>query len=137
MAAIFNDPAVEPTNTLIAHALGPARQPWEEILDALRVAGAMPEWRYHRDGGWKIKAAKNGKTIALLQVGRGFSRVTCWFAVRHQRALAIDPELSHELRDSIIRQTPTGEVFPVTVQVRTHRDASDALSIILCKLRLK
>ncbi|MCL2481937.1 MAG: DUF3788 domain-containing protein [Propionibacteriaceae bacterium] len=137
MAAVFSDPAVEPTHTLVLDALGPARQPWDELVDALRASGAVPEWRYFRDSGWLLKAAKNGKTIAWLQVGRGFSRVSCWFAVRHQRSLAIDPELSSDLRNSIIRQTPTGDEFPVTVQVRTHMDAADALSVIVCKLRLK
>ena len=137
MAAVFDDPAVEPTPKLIETALGAANGAWEELADLLAAVGAKAEWRYYRDGGWLVKAVKGSKTVAWLQVNDGYGRITCYLAARHRETLANATDLPEDLRTKIAQVKTMAKTLPVTLEVRTLEEAATAGVVVAYKASLK
>ena len=133
---VFSDPSARPTTALVEQALGPAGGAWQTLLDELAIRGLAAEWRYYKDGGqWLIKATKGAKTVAWIQVDRGFGHLTCYFALRLRGALV--ESLPPEVGAVFAQREPIGKLLPVQIEVRTPADTAAALAVIDCKLRLK
>jgi len=137
MGPVFNDPAIEPTSTLIQEALGEAHAAWEQLGSLLAEAGVVPGWRYYRDGGWLIKAVQGSKTMAWAQVNQGFGRITFYFAQRYQEPLFTASALPTALRQRIKAMPKVGKSLAVTLEIRTPADVAEAGLVLDFKQSLK
>ena len=111
---MLTDPGVEPTDEVIAMALGEANDAYQAFLSRLNGMGIELAWRYYTDGkAWLRKGlyrwtgARGGQretTIFWLSLWQGFFRVTIYAPETSRAAI-----LSLPLDDEVKRMAAEGE----------------------------
>jgi hypothetical protein len=94
---LLRDPNIQPTNDVIAVALGEQYAVYTQFLGMLAGFDVTPQWRYYNDGKawlakglykWKsVRGTDKEKTIFWLSIWDGFFRVSFFFAEKAQLGL--------------------------------------------------
>lgn len=134
MGSAFTDGASTPTEAQIREVLGPAGDAWSAFTVFLQQHGVAAEWHFYRDGGWLLKATRNGSTIAWASVEPSKLLVTCHFAERHRAELTDATPLSAALRERIRETPPRGRLVSVQLEARGRADIPDIDALLACKL---
>ena len=111
---MLRDPSVEPTDVVIAMALGEANDAYQAFLSRLNGMGIELAWRYYTDGkAWLGKGlyrwtgARGGQretTVFWLSLWQGFFRVTIYVPEASRADI-----LSLPLDDEVKRMAAEGE----------------------------
>lgn len=135
----LTDPAITPTEELIADCLGDTYGLWTDLTSGLTDGelGLELKWSYYKDSkAWLCKAVRGAKTLAWLSVWEGYSQATVYFSERHREGLAELP-LESALRRQIATEAMVGRMLPVPMPLRNHRAVVDALTVIRFKRSAK
>jgi hypothetical protein len=137
----LRDPDIQPTNEVIAAALGEQYPAYTQFLGMLTGFGVTPQWRYYNDGKmwlakglyqWKsLRGTDKEKTIFWLSVWDGFFRVSFFFAEKAQLGLQglIVGENTKRMIESTERMGKL-KFFPLVFDVRSD-DLFDDLGTLI------
>jgi len=138
---LLRDPNIQPTDDVIAVALGEQYAAYTQFLDMLAGFGVTPQWRYYNDGKawlakglykWKsVRGTDKEKTIFWLSVWDGFFRVSFFFAEKAQlgfQSLAVGENIKKMIEDA----KPMGKLkfFPLIFDVRSD-ELFDNLGVLI------
>ena len=128
---LLRDPAIEPTDDVLAQALGDANIAYLKFVRELTSHDIELVWRYYTDGkAWLAKGlyqwtgARGGHkelTIFWLSIWEGFFKVSVFFPEK-SRADISDLSLSEEVRGMVTEARQMGErlkFFPVVFDLRS------------------
>lgn len=132
---VLGDPAVYPSEELLAAHLGEARHAFLALRDHVRAAvpDALEEWNYYADGkSWLFKATQKKKTIFWLSASDGFFRTTFYIAAKHERSV-----MESGLPDGLKRQYAEAagkKIRGITVTLRAEEDLAAFKEALALKL---
>ncbi len=102
---MLRNPEIEPSDEVIANALGEANKAYETFINALNGYDIQLEWRYYKDGkAWLakglfrwigVRGGQKVETVFWLSVWKGFFKVTFYFPEKVRMGvlnLPLDPE---------------------------------------------
>lgn len=116
---LLRDSDIEPTDEVVAEALGLAGAAFIKFIEGLRSHDIQVEWRYYNDGNaWLGKGAykgtgvRGGQKEALVfwfSVWDGFFRLTFYFPER-VRSEVLDLPLRDDVKKKITESKQMGEI---------------------------
>ncbi|HWQ73644.1 MAG TPA: DUF3788 family protein [Desulfitobacteriaceae bacterium] len=137
---LLRDPNIQPTNDVIAAALGEQYAAYTQFLAMLAGFDVTPQWRYYNDGKawlakglykWKsLRGTDKEKTIFWLSIWYGFFRISFFFAEKAQlglQGLAVGENTKKMIEDA--KPMAKLKFFPLVFDVH-----SDDLFDDLCAL---
>jgi len=145
---LLRDPDVEPTNEVIAKALGDANLAYLKLIDELKRHDIQVEWRYYTDGkAWLSKGiyrstgVRGGKkeiTVFWLSIWEGFFRVTVYVPEKYREAVLALP-LEMQVKQSIAEAKLMGKLkfFYATFDVTSDSQFDSILLLSDFKKRVK
>jgi hypothetical protein len=138
---LLRDPNIQPTNDVIAEALGEQYAAYTQFLGMLAGFCVAPQWRYYNDGKvwlakglykWKsVRGTDKEKTIFWLSIWDGFFRVSFYFAEKAQLGLR-GLKISEKTKRMIEAAKPMGKLkfFPLIFDMRSN-DLFNDLGILI------
>lgn len=138
---LLRDPNSQPTNDVIAVALGEQYAAYTQFLGMLAGFDVTLQWRYYNDGKawlakglykWKsVRGTDKEKTIFWLSIWDGFFRVSFFFAEKVQlglQGLAVGENTKRMIEDA----KPMGKLkfYPIVFDVRSG-DLFDDLGALI------
>jgi hypothetical protein len=138
---LLRDPNIQPTNDVIAAALGEQYAAYTQFLDMLAGFDVTPQWRYYNDGKawlakglyqWKsLRGAAKEKTIFWLSIWDGFFRVSFFFAEKTQSGLR-SLTVGENTKKMIENAKLMGKLkfFPLVFDVRSDDQFNDLGALI-------
>ena len=145
---LLRDASVQPTNEVIAEALGSANSVYIQFVEELKKYDIEAIWRYYTDGTawlckglykWETKRGTKKETTAFwLAVWSGFFKITIYIPEKH-RADALNLPLSSEVIRMIKTAQQIGKLkfFPLSFDVYTDELFSDILTLANFRKALK
>lgn len=139
---LLRDPNIEPTDEVIAQALGNANYAFMKFVEGLQTHGiTLMDWRYYNDGkAWLSKGeykwttpreAKKVKPIFWLSIWDGFFKVSFFFAESVQAELLSLP-ISEETKELITNAKQMGKTMrfmPVIFDIENDAQLSDVFAV--------
>jgi hypothetical protein len=125
---LLRNPAIEPTDNVIAKALGSAHAAYAEFIKKLGSLDIELKWRYYTDGkAWLAKGlyqrtgSRGGQketTVFWLSVWEGFFKVTIYFP-ENTRADVLRLPLGGKIKRMIADSNRMGKMkfFPVVLEL--------------------
>ena len=135
---VLADPAVYPSEEVLASHLGEARQAFLALGEHVRraVPDAVEEWNYYADGkSWLFKATRKKKTLFWLSVSDGFFRTTFYIAAKHERSVmesGIPGELKRQYAEAAGKK-----IRGITMTLRAEEDLTAFKEALAVKLSLR
>lgn len=138
---LLRDPYIQPTNEIIAAALGEQYPAYTQFLGILTGFDVTPQWRYYNDGKtwlakglyqWKsLRGTDKEKTIFWLSIWDGFFRVSFYFAEKAQlglQGLTVGKNTKRMIEDA--KRMGKLKFFPLVFDVRSD-DLFDDLGTLI------
>lgn len=138
---LLRNPNIEPTNDVIAQALGSSNTAYIQFTSALPDLEIQLNWRYYTDGkAWLAKGttskegSRGGKqvlTVFWLSMWNGFFKVTV-FIPESVRLEVFNQTHDQTVRQKILDANTMGKLkfFPVVFEIR-HNDELDGLMALI------
>lgn len=133
---LLRDPSIQPTNDVLAAALGERYATYTQFLEMLADLDIELVWRYYKDGKawlakglyrWKgLRGADKEKTIFWLSIWDGFFKLSFFFAEKARpglQALAVGQNIKMMIESA--NQMGKLKFFPLTFDVRSDALPSD------------
>jgi hypothetical protein len=146
---MLRNPDIQPTEDVIANALGDANDAYVMFINKLPEHDIQLEWRYYTDGNsWLAKGlyrwtgARGGKketTVFWLSVWDGFFKVTIYFQDKF-RANILGMTLSNEVNQKISESKQMGnklKYFPLVFDLYSNEMFEDIFNLIEYKKTIK
>ncbi len=132
---LLRDPAVFPSDEVIAAALGQSYKTYAEFLErAAHEKITLTQWCFYNDGkAWLTKGefnwttergTKKVKPLFWLSVWNGFFKVTFFFSPAHKEEL-LSLELSGQIKKAVANASPLGKtmrIMPVVLEVNSETE---------------
>lgn len=128
---LLRNPNIQPTNDVIAEALGEANDAYVKFFNKLASHEIQLEWRYYTDGkAWLakglykwigVRGGQNEVTVFWLSIWDSFFKVTI-FVPEKARADAFNLPLDDEVKQLIADSKQMGEklkYFPLVFELRS------------------
>lgn len=138
---LLRDPNIQPTNDVIAAALGEQYAAYTQFLGMLAGFDVAPQWRYYNDGKawlakglyqWKsLRGTAKEKTIFWLSIWDGFFRVSFFFAEKMRsglQGLAVGENTKRMIEDA--KRMGKLKFLPLVFDVRSDDPFSDLSALI-------
>jgi hypothetical protein len=128
---LLRDSSIEPTDEVIAEALGVAYAAYAVFIEGLKKLSIQVDWRYYNDGkAWLGKAlykwttargTKKETTAFWLSIWDGFFKVSI-FIPEKARNEALNLPLTDEVKKMIENSMQIGKLkfFPLVFVLRSH-----------------
>ena len=132
---LLRDPAVFPSDTVLAAALGDSYSAYTEFNKRLVGYGIeAAEWRYYNDSkAWLSKNAYKKKTVFWLSVWDGFFKVSMFFTEKAAEGVAELP-----VAEPFKTFEPMwAKVKPLVISVNRNTNLDDLFKAIEYKRNLK
>lgn len=137
MSTFFNNKQQEPTDEMLALALGETKV----LLDAIYLfiekefGDFHPEWKFYGAKlGWSLKLFHKKRNVVFVGPENGYFRLA--FAIGEK---AFKEIMDSELSDSIKQQLSTAKVYvegrPLRLDIRTREDLEPLWQLISIKLK--
>lgn len=138
---LLRDPDIQPTNDVIAAALGQQYAVYRQFLGRVADSDVAPQWRYYNDGkawlakgSYKWKSSRGTdkeKTIFWLSIWDGFFRVSFYIAEKTQSGLQ-GLAVGENTRKIIEDAKPMGKLkfVPLVFEVRSDDLLADLGALI-------
>jgi hypothetical protein len=110
---LMRDPNIEPTNDVIAQALGEANNAYLKFINELENHGIQLVWHYYNDGkAWLgkglykwtgVRGGQNATTVFWLSIWEGFFKGTIYIPEKARADLLnlpLDDEIKQMIADS-------------------------------------
>jgi hypothetical protein len=134
---LLRDPEVQPTDEVLAAAIGASFAVWQEFVEKLKDLGITVEWRYYKDGSaWLAKCVSGKKTVLWASAWDGFFRTSLFFTEKTRTGIQ-DLKISESIKKKIADESPMGKLIPLLVDVHDEKQLPDLLTLIDYKRRLK
>ena len=137
---LLRNPEIEPTNEVLADALGPANSVYKEFLAGLPNRDIQVDWRYYTDGkAWLakglhkwvgVRGGQNEVTAFWLSIWDGYFKVT-FYIPEKTRLEALGLPLSDTVKGMMADARQMGKLkfFPLTFEVKSIEFLSDIYTI--------
>ena len=138
---LLRDSAVEPTNEVLAEALGEANAAYVAFLQELASHGIELVWRYYPDvKAWLakgqiywtgVRGGKKEATVFWLSVWSGFFKVTIYVPEK-ARVEALQLPLNEEVKQMILNSQTMGkfQFFPLVLDVSSSERFYDLFALL-------
>jgi hypothetical protein len=138
---LLRNPKINPTNDVIAEALGQAYNAYLQFVNELASHDIHLEWRYYDDGkAWLAKGlykwtgargGQNEKTVFWLSIWDGFFKATLYLPAKSRgdaRLLPLDDKVKQMISDA--EQMGKLKYYPIVFEINTDEmfDAIFALA---------
>jgi hypothetical protein len=136
---VLNDPAVFPSDEVLAGHLGQAYRAWPAFLELLKSSfpAASFEWRYYNDGkSWLGKVTQKSKTLCWVAVwDRVFS---CAFYLNDKaEPLVRAASLGEAMKEAFFSSAGKTKFRHIRVEVKKKGDLAAVKEMLEIKLKLK
>ena len=139
MPALFNDKQLQPTEEMLAGALGETKALLDSIGEFIETEFGEfhPEWKFYGSKlGWSLKLFNKKRNVLFVGPETGYFRVA--FAIGEK---AFQEIMRSELPDSIKNQLSTTTVYaegrPLRLEITSKEDAEPLFQLIKIKLSVK
>jgi len=145
---LMRDPAIEPTDEVLAECLGKSNDAYIKFVDGLEQHDMQLEWRYYNDGGaWLGKGLYKWTTargtekemnVFWLSIWDGFFRVS-FFIPEKVRADSLSLPLKGETKKMIEISKQMGKLkfFPLLFDLREDKLFDDIFKLADFKKTIK
>ena len=137
MSTYFNDILFQPTDEMLASALGETKEIFDTIVRFIgtEFGESHIEWKhYGAKIGWSIKILNKKRNVMFVGPEDGYFRVA--FAFGQKAYLEI---IESNLSDEIKQQITNGKVYvegrPLRLEIRNQSDAEPLRQLIKIKLK--
>lgn len=131
------DPAIFPSDEVIASHLGRANAAFVEMLERNRAAHPDFEerWKFYNDGkSWLFNVSRKKKTLFWLSVGEGSFRTTFYLGPKAKEAV-LGADIPEELKDQYREAEARGaKIRGVTLVVKARKDLAAYETLLAIKL---
>lgn len=139
MDILLRDPNIEPSDEVIAQALGKSYTAYEAMRENVTdpAVGLEFSWRFYNDGkAWLCKAVGKKKTVFWLSIWPGFFKISFYFTEKNVRGV-MDLDISKGLKDEFDRNRKAGKFIALVFEMKTKSQIKDLLKVIEYKKSLK
>lgn len=134
---LLKDPSIEPTNKVIAEALGNGYLAYTKFIECLVKYDIIVEWRYYNDGkAWLARALAKKKTVFWLSVWEGFFMVSFFFTEKTKSGIQ-ELDICTEIKEKIANTSVVGKLIPLIFEVKEESQLQDIFAVIEYKRNLK
>lgn len=145
---LLRDPDVQPTNDVIAQALGEANSAYKKFVNELTSHDIQLEWRYYNDGkAWLakglhkwtgVRGGQNEITVFWLSIWEGFFKVTI-YVPQKARTDVFSLPLDDVVRQMVADSKQMGELkfYPLVFELNSDAMFEAIFSLVDFKIRMK
>jgi hypothetical protein len=137
MSTYFNDILFQPTDEMLASALGETKEIFDTIVRFIgtEFGDSHIQWKHYGSKiGWSIKILNKKRNVMFVGPEDGYFRVA--FAFGQKAYLEI---IESNLSDEIKQQITNGKVYvegrPLRLEIRNQSDAEPLWQLIKIKLK--
>ena len=144
----LRDPAVMPTDELLAQTLGDSYTAYEALQDALPGLDMEQQWQWYTPyKAWfakgqhfwtTTKGTKKEKNLYWLYVYKGYFSVAVWFKEKNRTEI-LSADVSEATRQQIRDAETMGKLptFPVVLDIASKDPLADLYRLLACKKQLE
>ena len=122
---LLSDPNTEPTEDVLAAALGERQKAYTEFTDWTAELGIALEWRYYNDGkSWLGKGTHKKKTVFWLSIWEDYFQIGIFFTEK-------------TLPSTAVGEAAIGKLIPVVTKVRSEAELGTLFELVEYKKNLK
>jgi len=122
---LLKDPNVQPTEEILAAALGDRKKPYTEFTSRIAELGIDLEWRYYNDGkSWLGKGTFKKKTVFWLSIWEDYFQIGIFFT---EKTLPSTESVTETI----------GKLIPVVIKVRSEAELGRLFGLVEYKKNLK
>ena len=134
---LLRDPNIQPTDEVLAAAMGESYQAWQELVGKLADFGIAVEWRYYKDGSaWLAKCVKGKKTVLWGSAWDGYFRASLFFTEKIRPGIQ-DLPINESIKKTVADEPPIGKLIPLLFDVYDKKQLPDLITVIDYKRCLK
>lgn len=136
---VLTDPNIQPTEELIAQAIGENSIYWDQLIDYLydNYFGITEEWRFYNDGkSWLYKAMRKKQTLYWIGIIKDTFRITFWFGDKAEPVIEAST-LPETIKESFKNARRYGQLRAISVEVRSDEDYANTIRLLEIKAKMK
>jgi hypothetical protein len=137
MSTYFNDKQQQPTDDMLAEALGETKVLLDELIDFIETefGECRPEWKYYGNKyGWSLKLFNKKRNVLFVGPEEGYFNTAFAFGEKTYEAI-MESKLPAFIKDELRNAPVYVEGRPLRMEIKSPLHMDDLKQLVVFKLR--
>lgn len=137
MSTYFNDKQQQPTDDMLAGALGETKVLLDELIHFIETefGECRPEWKYYGSKiGWSLKLFNKKRNVVFVAPEEGYFKVAFAFGGKPYEAI-MESKLPAFIKDELRNAPVYVEGHPLRMEIKGPMHIEDLKQLVVFKLR--